>query len=89
MIIKIYNQILHQNWSFYKKIFTRFYTLWSAFNEKKKYAHCKNSCIKAQFHSFPLSCTTRHDIIWATRRVFLEKQRTHTIAVHLVRTPSF
>ncbi len=40
-------------------------------------------------HSFPSSFNTGHDIIWSTRRVFHEKQRTLTLPVHLVHTPSF
>ena len=40
-------------------------------------------------HSFPSSFNTGHDIIWATRWVFHEKQRTLTLPVHLVHAPSF
>ena len=41
-------------------------------------------------HSFPLSFVYPGlDFLWATRRVFLEKQRTLTIPVHLVHAPSF
>ena len=40
-------------------------------------------------HSFPSLFYTGHDIIWATWRVFHEKQRTLTLPVHLVHTPSF
>ena len=41
-------------------------------------------------HSFPfLFRLPRTWLLWATRRVFLEKQRTLTLPMHLVHVPSF